>query len=231
VPKADWDACGIPIESRREYLKRLKGRVCYGAVDLSSSGKNDLTSLVLGFSMDDGVTAILPFFWACEGGLEEMEKRDRQPYRLWAQQGYLEAIPRRVLDYGFVAEKMAALAAEYEIHSVAFDPWKIQHLVQACNDIHLDLDMVPHAQSFKDMDQSIQVLEDMILSWRLKHDGNPLMSLCMDNIKIELDSSGNRKFSKRKATGRIDGAVALAMTAGLMAQRPVAKEFQLIFVG
>jgi Phage terminase-like protein, large subunit len=231
VPLSDWDACGTVREKRHEYLKALKGKTCYGAVDLSSSGKNDLTSLVLIFPLEDKVRAIIPFFWACESTLEEAEKRDRVPYRLWVHQGHLLTIPRRILDYGFIAEKLAEIKADYDLKAVAFDPWKIKHLVQACEDIHLDLTMVPHAQSFKDMDQSIQILEDDILSWQLKHDSNPLMSLCMDNIKIELDSTGNRKFSKRKSTGRIDGAVALAMAEGLIASQPQDKELQIFFVG
>jgi phage terminase large subunit-like protein len=230
IARADWDACGVVPEEREQFLQSLKGRPCYGAVDLSSTGKNDLTSLVLIFPME-GNRAVLPFFWACESGLDEAERRDRAPYRLWAKQGHLTAIPGRVMDYGFIAQTLAKLKADYDLKSVAFDPWKIKHLIQACEDINLDLDMIPHAQSFKEMDPSIQVLEDDALSWRLKHDGNPVLTFCMDNIKVELDSSGNRKFSKRKSTGRIDGAVALAMAEGLVSTVAATPEYQLFFVG
>ena len=42
ISRADWDACGRGVS-----LDALRGRTCYGALDLSGSGKNDLTSLVL----------------------------------------------------------------------------------------------------------------------------------------------------------------------------------------
>lgn len=230
IARADWDACGIAAGEREQFLESLKGRTCYGAVDLSSTGKNDLTSLVLIFPIDGNFKAVLPFFWACESGLDEAEKRDRAPYREWAKRGWLRTIPGRVMDYGFIAQTLAQLKADYDLKSVAFDPWKIKHLIQACDDIHLDLDMIPHGQSFKDMDPSIQTLEDDALSWRIKHDGNPVLTFCMDNIKVELDSSGNRKFSKRKSNGRIDGAVALAMAEGLVSTVDVQPEYQIFSI-
>lgn len=225
IARADWDACALRPDEVVGLMESLRGRECYGAVDLSSTGKNDLTSLVLIFPMDDQVKLVVPYFWACESGLEESERRDHTPYRLWARQGHLIAIPGRVMEFGFIAQKLAALKADYDLRAVAFDPWKIKHLIQACNDINLELEMVPHGQGFRDMDQSIQVLEDDALSWRLKHDGNPVLTFCMDNIKVELDSSGNRKFSKRKSTGRIDGAVALAMAEGLMKLRDQSDQY------
>ena len=39
--------------------------------------------------------------------------------------------------------------------------------------------------------------------------------MCMANARVEADAAGNRKLNKAKATGRIDGAVALAMAAGV----------------
>jgi phage terminase large subunit-like protein len=40
----------------------------------------------------------------------------------------------------------------------------------------------------------------------------------MANAKIEKDAAGNRKLNKQKTTGRIDGAVALAMAVGVTPQ-------------
>jgi phage terminase large subunit-like protein len=39
--------------------------------------------------------------------------------------------------------------------------------------------------------------------------------MCVANTVIALDDAGNRKPSKRKSTGRIDGLVALAMAIGV----------------
>lgn len=223
--RSDWDACGRDFK-----LSELRGRPCYGALDLSSTGKNDLSSLVLVFPMEDGYKAILPFFWACEAGLEESERRDRAPYQLWAKQGHLLTVPGRILNYDFLARKVGELLSEYDIRVIAFDAWKIKHFIDACERLNLDLTIQQHGQNFKEMDPSIQVLEDDILSWRLHHNNNPVLTWCMDNVMVEQDAAGNRKFNKRKSTGRIDGAVALAMAEGLTATAEEKPNYQVFFV-
>ncbi len=40
--------------------------------------------------------------------------------------------------------------------------------------------------------------------------------MCAKNATVVTDPAGNRKFIKGKATGRIDGMVALAMAVGVM---------------
>jgi phage terminase large subunit-like protein len=47
----------------------------------------------------------------------------------------------------------------------------------------------------------------------------------MANAKIEQDAAGNRKLNKQKATGRIDGAVALAMAVGVTPQTSTEGDF------
>ncbi|RWR06990.1 hypothetical protein [Paenirhodobacter populi] len=41
-----------------------------------------------------------------------------------------------------------------------------------------------------------------------------MASLCFANVVAERDAAENEKFTKAKARGRIDGAVAAAMAAG-----------------
>jgi phage terminase large subunit-like protein len=38
--------------------------------------------------------------------------------------------------------------------------------------------------------------------------------MCAANAALEIDAAENRKFTKKKSTGRIDGLVALAMAVG-----------------
>jgi phage terminase large subunit-like protein len=41
--------------------------------------------------------------------------------------------------------------------------------------------------------------------------------MCAANAALEIDAAENRKFTKKKSTGRIDGLVALAMAVGTAA--------------
>jgi phage terminase large subunit-like protein len=49
---------------------------------------------------------------------------------------------------------------------------------------------------------------------------HPVLAMAAANAKVEADSAGNRKLSKRRSTGRIDPIVALCMALGVAA-RPV----------
>ena len=49
---------------------------------------------------------------------------------------------------------------------------------------------------------------------RSAHGGHPVLTMCASNAVTAKDPAGNRKLDKHKATGRIDGMVALAMAFG-----------------
>jgi phage terminase large subunit-like protein len=65
------------------------------------------------------------------------------------------------------------------------------------------------------MPRSITNLEDAILGGRLLVRRNPVLTWNNASAVIEQDASANKKWSKRKSTGRIDGIVALSMAVGL----------------
>jgi phage terminase large subunit-like protein len=56
-----------------------------------------------------------------------------------------------------------------------------------------------------------------LLSEKVRHGGHPVLAMCAANAVAVHDPAGNRKLDKGKATGRIDGLVALAMAEGVEA--------------
>jgi phage terminase large subunit-like protein len=46
---------------------------------------------------------------------------------------------------------------------------------------------------------------------QIAHGGHKVLEMCARNAVVTMDAAGNRKLDKSKATGRIDGMVALAM--------------------
>ena len=78
-------------------------------------------------------------------------------------------------------------------------------------------------------------LERLILEKRLAHNGHEVLRWNIDNLVVETDAAGNIKPSKRKATEKIDGVVALIMslsraTINGAAQSSVYDERGLIFI-
>jgi phage terminase large subunit-like protein len=66
------------------------------------------------------------------------------------------------------------------------------------------------------MSPALHSLESIILERKLRHGGHPVLRMCISNCVVESDPAGNRKLSKRRSTGRIDGAVALATALGIV---------------
>jgi phage terminase large subunit-like protein len=65
------------------------------------------------------------------------------------------------------------------------------------------------------MSPALRDLENVILEKKLRHGGHPILQMCASNAVIERDAAGNRKLSKKRATGRIDGMIALLMAFGV----------------
>ena len=54
-------------------------------------------------------------------------------------------------------------------------------------------------------------LESLVLGRKLRAWQSSGSDYCMANATVERDAAGNRKLSKKRSSGRIDGAVAVAM--------------------
>ena len=217
IPRAEWEAC-------RMDRGLVPGEPVYLALDLSAT--TDLTALVA-CSAEDG-DRVMAWFWKPGDLLPEHELRDRAPYQLWARQGWIDAPEGRAVDYGYVAERIAELATEYDVLGLAYDRWRAKDLQREFDRIGLEayvegegkarygaLRLVPWGQGFKDMAPAIDALEISILQRRFGHDGNPVLAFCFSNAVAKLDPAGNRKLDKSATRFRIDGAVAAAMALGL----------------
>jgi phage terminase large subunit-like protein len=225
IPRAEWVTC-------RGERGLEPGEPMYLGLDLSST--TDLCALVAVSAIDGDRVAC--WFWKPGDLIPEHETRDRVPYAAWVAEGYLEAPPGRSIDYGFVAQRLAELASEYEIKGVAYDRWHIKFLLKELADIGVEswmdpksdkedekaqpepgLRLVSWGQGFHDMGPAVSALEQSVLSGRLAHGGHPILTWNISNAIAVSDPAGWRKLDKSKSRFRIDGAVALAMALGLKA--------------
>lgn len=180
---------------------------------LDLSGRTDLTALVL-IAKLAGVWHVVPHFWTPESGLAERARRDRAPYDVWARQGYLHTTPGATVDYEYVAQDIAAILGGLNVQSVAYDRWRIDLLKKEFEKIGADIPLVECGQGFKDMSPAIEALEAEMVNGRVAHGAHPVLTMCAVNAVVSKDPAGNRKLDKHKATGRIDGLVAMAMAFG-----------------
>lgn len=181
----------------------------YGGLDLSS--RNDLTALVLVAVQADGSRDVHPFFWAPKNGLADRAKKDRVPYDLWVQQGFLEATPGATIDYDFVAHRVKQIQARCNLVAIAYDRWRIDDFKRSLDEVNCSVELVPFGQGYKDMAPALEDFESDSLEYRFRHGNHPVLTFCAASAVTTSSPAGDRKLDKARSTGRIDGMVALAM--------------------
>jgi phage terminase large subunit-like protein len=159
---------------------------------------------------------VRPIFWLPEERLAEKAARDRAPYDLWNEQGFLETTPGASISYEFIAERLKDVFEDYHVTKIAFDRWNYPHLRPwlvkvGFSEQLLERTFIEFGQGFKSMSPALRDLESLVLGRKLRHGNHPVLTMCMANATVERDAAGNRKLSKKRSSGRIDGAVALAM--------------------
>lgn len=192
----------------------LLGRKCYGGLDLSST--TDLTSYCLMFepSEEDPYWRQLNWFWLPEEALNDKERKDRVPYLQWKAQGWLKTTPGKAIDKRHVLAHIIGTTARFNVVDIGFDRWRIEDFKALCQDEGVSLDLEPHGQGYKDMSPAVDEYERLLISEELRHDGNPILTWNAASAVLDTDPAGNRKPTKKSATGRIDGIVAAVMAAG-----------------
>jgi phage terminase large subunit-like protein len=193
----------------------LKGRRCWGGLDLSST--TDLTSLVLNFepTEQDPYWRMLPYFWIPKDGLLKKGERDGVDYLTWVRQGWMEATPGPAIDKAFIIHRLGEIAGLFDLVQIAYDRWRIADLRTMAGNEGLKIEFVDFGQGFKDMSPAVEKLETGLISGNTKHNGSPPLTWCAANTVMIDDPSGSRKPAKNKSTGRIDGIVAAVMAAGI----------------
>ena len=210
ISRTAWTDCAGPV------VPDFKGLPVYAGLDLSEV--SDLTAFVAVAPVADA-WHVKPTFWLPGTGLADKARADRVPYDLWHKQGWLQASPGPTVDYEFVAAFLWDFCQANDVRKIAFDRWNWRHLKPWLLKAGFTEEQLsdegalfePMGQGFQSMSPALRDLESAILNKRIAHGGHPVLTMCAANATVQADPAGNRKLSKMKSHGRIDGMVALAM--------------------
>ncbi len=206
TPREHWDQCGTAVDA-----EGLKGRQCYGGLDLSST--TDITAFVLVFppQAEGDAYQVLCRFWIPEDSMHERSHRDRVPYEAWVRAGLIEATPGNVIDYDWIMAQIDRDMQAYDVTEVAFDRWGASRIQTRLMELGGEDFLVQFGQGFASMSPPMKELEKLILGHTLAHGNHPVLSWMADNLVARSDPAGNIKPDKEKSLERIDGMVALIM--------------------
>ena len=198
-----WDATsGLVVP------EKLRGRKCYGGLDLSS--KIDISAFKLLFPPveDDPYWRSLSWFWIPVENMKQRVKRDGVRYDEWVKQGLIKATDGNSIDYYTIEQDIIKLKDLYDIKEIAYDPWNAYQMAQ--NLTEAGFVMVEVRQGYKSMSEPMKTLEALILDKKYQHGGNPVDRWMFGNLEVKKDENENiRPIKDKRGKSRIDGIVAL----------------------
>ncbi len=201
-----WDKGGKKFDPAM-----LRGRRCFGGLDLAST--RDLTAFALVFPPEEPGQQwyVLVWFWCPQGKVDTQEHDDAAPYKRWVEEGWLTATPGDVTDYGPVRRLVQQALQDFDVVDIGFDRWNAQQLCNEMLDAGVPLVEIP--QNTGGMYPGSKSLEEIVYGGLMQHGGNPVLRYCAMNVALLFDTNGNYRPDKKKSqlTGRIDGIVATVM--------------------
>jgi len=199
-------------ESVEELRESLKGRLCFGGMDLAPV--TDLSSLTLCFppENEDEPIKFLKWLWCPYDKALIRAELDAVPYFDWYENGYMELTPGNVTDYNFIQAKIEEVCELYQVHSIGFDPYSGTELVT--NLINQGIPMEKYTQTQPNMSPAIKGFEREVLKFGIAHGGDPALAWCVSNVVIKNYPNGNVMMDKDKSPEKIDAAVSTVMAYG-----------------
>jgi phage terminase large subunit-like protein len=204
---AKWDLCNGPVAE-----EELKGRTCYGGVDLASVSDITAGALVFPPVAEGERWKLLTRFWLPEETIARRVQKARLPYDQWAREGWIRATPGNVTDYAFIKRQVLDDRAKFDLKEVAIDRWNATHITNELLDEGVV--MVLFGQGFASMSAPMKELERLYTSLQIAHGANPVLRWMFSNVVSKSDPAGNIKPDRAASTEKIDGIVALIMALG-----------------
>ena len=207
-----WFDIGVWDKGNKKFNPDiLKGRRCFGGLDLGST--RDLTAFTLVFppSEEGEPWYVLVWFWCPQEKIATQEHDDAAPYKKWAEEGHITGTAGNVTDYAEVKKRILQAMREYQICEIGFDRWNALQLANELLELNVPLVEVP--QNTGGMYPGSKLLEELVYSFTFRHGGNPVLRWCAANTALLFDSNGNYRPDKKRSNdnGRIDGVVATVM--------------------
>lgn len=238
ISRKKWTECEDPSLTREQ----MRGRKAYGGLDLSQT--KDLTAKAWVFedgwqdvpAIDPATRELIPGQTVRKPAyilmvdaytpletIQAREEADRAPYSQWIEKGFLIGTPGPVVRLDIVAADLVQDHREFNVVGVAYDQYLIRDFQTELDELNAPTMVMhdhPQGTSYRKgsdlfMPRSVDMFETLILEKRLRVFVNPVLRTAVAGAVFWKSPAGLKRFTKDKATNRIDPAVAAAMAIGL----------------
>jgi phage terminase large subunit-like protein len=209
-----WKAAGLLPKGPEDTVRRLPEAVvrhfakrkCWAGVDLSMT--TDMSAVSFVFPCEDGGYEVLPFFWMPASNIHKRELRDGVPYRLWAQDGFLELCDHAEgtrIDLAEIERRIVWGMETFDLREVCYDPWNFAQMLDRLQ--NLGITCVEIRQGYATLSLASKEFLALVNAGQLYHGGHPVLkwnAACL-STKENNDNVMFAKPERSKSSLRIDG--------------------------
>jgi phage terminase large subunit-like protein len=202
LPAGAWDKCGDGALDIEDFA----GEACYLGIDLAL--RSDMAALVVAFPPTEARPhwVVFGFYYLPE---ETVSRAENAHYQAWETMGRLTTTPGNVTDFDYILNALADLCTRFGVREIALDPFDAGPLLVNIEKAGLPKP-VEVRQTAPNMHPAMVELEGLVLSKKIRHDANPILSWMFSNVKVE-KSGDLMKPTKDGDEKKIDGVVCLLM--------------------
>jgi phage terminase large subunit-like protein len=218
-----WKALADPSLRPEMFI----GQPCVIAGDLST--KRDFTARVAMFRKERGGKEHYFVFSRFYLPQAQVDRPESPHYKEWKKNLWLIAHDGGTVDFDIITEETIDEVKRFEAIEFAYDPWNAASLAQAVGK-KTSATIVEMPQNPRVLSPPMKELDAAIAEGRIHHDGNPVLTWMIGNVKAREDVNENvlpRKEDGR-AENKIDGAVAVIMA---LARIQAAQEETISYTG
>lgn len=220
-----WEQCKDETMTEED----CKGMDLFTAVDLASvtdfcSVANIYTNKVKTTGPDGADYHENHYKIFCKHFLNEnaIDNAKIEEVRIWAEEGRIEKTPGNATSFRIIQNYIEEIASSKKPVMIGFDKYQAEQMMQELEGKNIKT-ITSFPQSVATMSQPMKEIEAAVLSGRLKHNGDPVLTWMISNVIARIDAKDNiyPNRDKNARHQKIDGAVACIMAMGLtMKEKP-----------
>jgi len=217
----EWASCKSPTPYTLDFLKQYP---CVAGIDLSQA--RDMTALVMMWSIpnENGgvIPYVIPHFWIPEK--TAIKFRNHIDFSKFGDS--LNIVPNsKTIPYELLATTLSYYHKNHDLLNIGIDPYNAKKFVKLCNtdeyDVPEDL-FTEVSQTMLTIGPYTKIIEHLIISKNLLHDGNSVLSWQVSNVQIYTDNNKNKRPVKTNKDDyrTIDGVMAMIDALAVFHETP-----------
>ena len=147
--------------------------------------------------------------WCTQTEADRKTKSESIPFNKWSEQGWLTALPEKVIEPEQIGEYVTMESLITNIAVMAYDAYRIGATIERLVSTRkLKTTAVDIPNTTRSLNEASTTLADLIVTGRLYHLDDPLLRYAADNVTCKVDHAGLIKPDKSSTVEKIDPIVA-----------------------